>query len=186
MLNEFKVLSFSSSQNHVYTFGVSAASKLNVLMHWLKYSTSWQVNSFTDLTAIDLSSINTTNSSTSTKSIFPRFLVTYFLTSFTYNCRVILISKISEKDILNSFVSLFDGANWSERELFEMFGIKITGHPDLRRLLSDYGFIGFPLRKDFPLSGFRELFYREDSKRVSYSRVEIPQEFRSFRFITKV
>lgn len=181
-LNHFKILSFSNSAAGGYIFGIPAISNIIPFMYWLCNSTTWQADTFTDATVIDLHGTDIESNGFCT---FPRFVVVYMVMSFTYNCRVTILTTLQDYSTFGSLTSLFEGINWSEREMFEMFGIKITGHPDLRRLLSDYGFVGFPLRKDFPMSGFRELFYREDVKRVCYSELEFPQEFRSFRFITQ-
>jgi NADH-quinone oxidoreductase subunit C len=83
-----------------------------------------------------------------------------------------------------SVVSVFSAANWFERELWDMYGVMVSGHPDLRRILTDYGFQGHPLRKDFPLSGYVELRYDEDQKRVVYEPVKLAQEFRNFDFLS--
>jgi NADH-quinone oxidoreductase subunit C len=81
-----------------------------------------------------------------------------------------------------SVISVFPTANWLERETYDMFGILFSGHPDLRRILTDYGFEGYPLRKDFPLTGFKEVRYDDEQKRVVYERVRLTQEFRQFDF----
>ena len=92
-------------------------------------------------------------------------------------------TSTDEASPVPSVVGIYPGANWFEREAFDLYGILFDGHPDLRRILTDYGFGGHPLRKDFPLTGFVELRYDEEQKRVVYEPVKLPQEFRSFDFL---
>ena len=111
-----------------------------------------------------------------------RFDVVYHLLSVYNNLRV-RVKVCTDNDApVPSAVGLFPAANWYEREAFDLYGILFEGHPDLRRILTDYGFRGHPLRKDFPLTGFVELRYDEEQKRVVYEPVKLPQEFRSFDF----
>lgn len=110
--------------------------------------------------------------------ISPRFIVTYILDSLFYTTRLYITCFIDEKEHLNSIVDLFPNANWSEREIWDLFGIRFQGHPDLRRILTDYGFKGHPLRKDFPLTGYYELFYHERQARIKYQKVSLMQAFR--------
>ena len=107
-----------------------------------------------------------------------RFTVIYYLLSLTYNNRLQLITQTNELKGLDSAVMLYSSANWSEREVYDMYGIMFLYHPDLRRILTDYGFSGFPLRKDFPLTGYQELVYSDYSKTTEYRAVELTQEFR--------
>lgn len=109
-----------------------------------------------------------------------RFDVVYHLLSLKFNKRVRV--KVAADSAVPSIVSLFAGADWFEREAWDMYGIRFDGHPDLRRILTDYGFEGHPLRKDFPLTGFVELRYDPEQKRVAYEPVVLTQEFRSFDF----
>ena len=113
-----------------------------------------------------------------------RFDVVYHLLSPQLNHRIRV--KIEADDTLPvpSAVSIFPSANWYEREAFDLYGILFSGHPDLRRILTDYGFQGHPLRKDFPLTGFVEVRYSEEQKRVIYEPVRLPQEFRNFDFLS--
>jgi NADH-quinone oxidoreductase subunit C len=113
-----------------------------------------------------------------------RFDVVYHLLSLAKNRRVRLKVETDEDTPIPSAVSVFPGADWFERETFDMYGISFAGHPDLRRLLTDYGFSGHPLRKDFPLTGYVELRYDEEEKRVVYRPVELVQEFREFDFMS--
>lgn len=109
-----------------------------------------------------------------------RFDVVYHLLSPRQNLRIRVKTSTDETTPVPSVVDIFPGANWFEREAFDLFGILFSGHPDLRRILTDYGFQGHPLRKDFPLTGFIEVRYDEDLKRVVYEPVKLAQEFRSF------
>ena len=113
-----------------------------------------------------------------------RFDVIYHLLSPWQNRRVRVRLKTDEATPVPSAVSVFAGANWFEREAYDLYGIPFSGHPDLRRLLTDYGFEGHPLRKDFPLTGFVELRYDDELKRVVYEPVKLMQEFRSFDFLS--
>ncbi len=113
-----------------------------------------------------------------------RFDVVYHLLSPTRNLRIRLKISTDEATPVASVTEVFPGANWYEREAFDMFGILFTGHPDLRRLLTDYGFDGYPLRKDFPTSGYVELRYDESRKKVVYEPVKLTQEFRSFDYLS--
>ncbi len=111
-----------------------------------------------------------------------RFDVVYNLLSLKHNQRICVKVKTDERTPVPSVVSLYPTANWFEREAWDMYGIMFSGHPDLRRMLTDYGFEGHPLRKEFPLSGHVEMRYSEDEKRVVYEPVSLVQEFRSFDF----
>jgi NADH-quinone oxidoreductase subunit C len=113
-----------------------------------------------------------------------RFDVIYHLLSPWQNHRICVRVKTDEATPVPSSVSVFAGANWFEREAYDLYGILFSGHPDLRRLLTDYGFEGHPLRKDFPLTGFVELRYDDELKRVVYEPVKLMQEFRSFDFLS--
>ncbi|XP_034935823.1 NADH dehydrogenase [ubiquinone] iron-sulfur protein 3, mitochondrial [Chelonus insularis] len=109
-----------------------------------------------------------------------RFELVYNLLSIRFNSRIRVKSYTDELTPVDSVVSIYKGANWYEREVWDMFGIYFTDHPDLRRILTDYGFEGHPLRKDFPLSGFVEVRYDEDVKRIVVEPLELAQEFRKF------
>lgn len=111
-----------------------------------------------------------------------RFRVVYMLQSLTYNARIRVQTHVDELTPLESATSVFKGADWFEREVWDMFGVFFTNHPDLRRILSDYGTSYHALRKDFPLSGYEEVRYDDLEKRVVYEPVEITQEFRQFDF----
>ena len=113
-----------------------------------------------------------------------RFDVVYHMLSMKKNFRIRVKLTTGEETAVPSVVPLFSSANWYERETWDMYGIMFAGHPDLRRLLSDYGFEGHPLRKDFPLTGYVELRYSEEEKRVVYEPVKLVQEFRDFDFMS--
>ena len=113
-----------------------------------------------------------------------RFDVVYHLLSLTRNMRVRVKAMVGEGETIKSAIALYPVAGWFEREAFDMYGIAFENHPDLRRILTDYGFSGYPLRKDFPLTGYVELRYDEELKRVVYQPVQLVQEFRDFDFMS--
>jgi NADH (or F420H2) dehydrogenase, subunit C len=113
-----------------------------------------------------------------------RFDVVYNLLSLTHNRRIRVKVRTDEFTPVPTVTGLFNSANWFERETWDLFGIYFRDHPDLRRILSDYGFQGHPLRKDFPLTGYIEVRYDDDLKRVVYEPVKLPQEFRNFDFLS--
>ena len=113
-----------------------------------------------------------------------RFDVVYHLLSLHRNHRIRVKAEVGEGESVASAVGVWPAANWFEREAFDMYGVQFSGHPDLRRLLTDYGFSGYPLRKDFPLTGFVEVRYDDEQKRVVYDKVALAQEFRSFDFLS--
>jgi NADH-quinone oxidoreductase subunit C len=113
-----------------------------------------------------------------------RFDVVYHLLSLKNNRRIRVKLQTDENTPVPTIVGLYPGANWFERETFDMYGIAFADHPDLRRILTDYGFSGYPLRKDFPLTGFVELRYDDELKRVVYRPVQLVQEFREFDFMS--
>ena len=111
-----------------------------------------------------------------------RFKIVYLLLSHEFNQRIIVSYFINENEKISSLVKIFPSANWMEREIFDMYGIKFNDHPDLRRILTDYGFEGFPLRKDFPLTGHNEVRYSEEDKKVIYEPVKLEQNYRNFDY----
>ena len=111
-----------------------------------------------------------------------RFELVYLFLSHENNLRIKLLIKFETNQSINSLTKIFPSANWMEREVFDMYGIKFKNHPDLRRILTDYGFKGHPLRKDFPLTGFNEVRYSEKDKKVIYEPVKLEQNYRNFDF----
>ena len=111
-----------------------------------------------------------------------RFKMIYLLLSHENNQRIKIEFEIKENDMVNSITSIYPAANWMEREVFDMYGISFKDHPDLRRILTDYGFKGHPLRKDFPLTGHNEVRYNEENKKVIYEPVKLEQNYRNFDY----
>lgn len=140
------------------------------LVDILKNKSNCQFNQLIDIAVIDKPNKNL------------RFQVTYLFLSVKFNTRLYLITKTSETRQLSSLTGLFKSAGWLEREVWDLYGIFFSNHPDLRRILTDYGFLGHPLRKDFPLFGFKEVFFDESRKKITYYPIKTDQNFRSFNF----
>ena len=149
-----------------------APSQLVAFVEFLKTDQSCQFSSLVDITAVDY------------PGRAKRFDVVYHFLSMYQNHRIRLRVSIREEDMVPSIVDVHPSANWFEREVFDMSGILFTGHPDLRRILTDYGFRGYPLRKDFPTTGYTEVRYDEEQKRVVYEPVSLVQEYRQFDFMS--
>ena len=113
-----------------------------------------------------------------------RFEIVYNLLSLTHNLRIRIKVTCGEDEPVPTVTGVFSSANWWEREVWDLFGVMFSGHPDLRRILTDYGFEGHPLRKDFPLTGFVEMRYDDEKKRVVYEPVKLTQEYRTFDFLS--
>jgi NADH-quinone oxidoreductase subunit C len=113
-----------------------------------------------------------------------RFDVVYHLLSPKHNARIRIKIETDEATPVASSITVFPSADWYEREIYDLYGVVFTGHPDMRRILTDYGFEGYPLRKDFPLTGFVEVRYDDELKRVVYEPVRLTQEFRNFDFLS--
>ena len=111
-----------------------------------------------------------------------RFKMVYLLLSHENNTRILINFYIKENEIVSSLTSIFPSSNWMEREVFDMYGISFKDHPDLRRILTDYNFEGYPLRKDFPLTGHKEVRYSQDKKKVIYENVKLEQNYRNFDY----
>ena len=150
----------------------SDADSLIKVLRFLRDDQNCQFKQLVDITAVD----------------FPdrdrRFEIVYNLLSLTHNLRLRIKLPTDESSPVPSATAVFSVALWFEREVWDMYGLFFTDHPDLRRILTDYGFEGHPLRKDFPLTGYVEVRYDEDSKRVVYEPVKLVQEFRSFDFMS--
>ena len=142
------------------------------LIEFLRTDSSCRFSTLVDITAVDHPERPA------------RFDVVWHFLSMYQNQRVRVKVAIREDEIVPSLTGIFPSANWFEREIFDMFGIMFSGHPDLRRLLTDYGFRGFPLRKDFPTTGYVEVRYDEAEKRVVYEPVRLVQEYRQFDFLS--
>lgn len=141
-------------------------------VEFLKADRNCRFSTLIDITAVDYPSRDL------------RFDVVYHFLSMYGNHRIRLKAALDEGDTLTSIMSVHPSANWFEREVFDMFGIIFTGHPDLRRILTDYGFRGHPLKKDFPTTGYTEVRYDEVEKRVVYEPVSLVQEYRQFDFMS--
>ncbi|MGV3278166.1 NADH-quinone oxidoreductase subunit C [Rickettsiales bacterium LUAb2] len=112
-----------------------------------------------------------------------RFVLVYQLLSLAFNLRIRVKTEISENEVVPSLYSYYNNADWLEREVFDMFGIYFSNHPDLRRILTDFGFEGFPLRKDFPLSGHTEVYYDQKEQKVKYKPIKLENEYRDFKSV---
>jgi len=148
------------------------ASEIVRVVKFLRDDARCEFRSIIDITAVDWPSREN------------RFDVVYHFLSPTKNARVRIKVEVDEATPVASIIEVFPGANWFEREVYDLYGVLFTGHPDMRRLLTDYGFEGHPLRKDFPLTGFVEVRYDDELKRVVYDRVRLAQEFRNFDFLS--
>jgi NADH-quinone oxidoreductase subunit C len=153
------------------TISVDLAKIVDVV-RVLKTDPRFRFVNFTDVTAVDYPGREN------------RFDVIYHLMSPVLNERVRLRGEANESTQVPSIITVFPGADWFERETYDLYGVIFTGHPDMRRLLTDYGFDGHPLRKDFPLTGFVEVRYDDAEKRVVYEPVRLNQEFRKFDFLS--
>tara|TARA_B100001057_G_scaffold389421_1_gene397123 strand:+ start:1024 stop:1638 length:615 start_codon:yes stop_codon:yes gene_type:complete len=148
---------------------INKVSLLDVVI-FLKKNNSTKFRQLIDITAVDY--IGSEN----------RFKMIYLFLSHEYNLRINITFNINENEIVNSLTKIFPSANWMEREVFDMYGIKFNDHPDLRRILTDYGFSGHPLRKDFPITGHSEVRYSEEKKKVIYEPVKLEQNYRNFDY----
>ena len=161
---------------HVVAFNQLAvavkAEKIVDVVRYLRDDPGCRFINITDITAVDYPGRE------------KRFEVIYHLLSPTLNARIRLKAEADETTPVPSLIELFPGAGWFEREAYDLYGVRFTGHPDMRRLLTDYGFEGHPLRKDFPLTGHVEVRYDDEQKRVVYEPVRLAQEFRNFDFLS--
>ena len=140
------------------------------VMIFLKTHSSTKFKQLIDITAVDYPERD------------KRFKMVYLLLSHEKNSRIKIEFDIKEGEILSSLTSIFPSANWMEREVFDMYGVEFKDHPDLRRILTDYGFKGHPLRKDFPLTGHNEVRYSEEDKKVIYETVKLEQNYINFDY----
>ncbi len=161
---------------HSVAFGeltlAARAEDIVKVVTFLRDDPRYQFSCVIDVTAVDWPSRE------------KRFDVVYHLLSPKKNLRVRIKVEIDEKTAVPSIISVFPGADWFERETYDLYGVLFTGHPDMRRILTDYGFEGHPLRKDFPLTGFVEVRWDDEQKRVVYDPVRLAQEFRNFDFLS--
>ena len=148
----------------------SDIENINEVVLFLKNNEKCNFGQLIDITAVDFIERE------------KRFRLVYLLLSHENNNRIIINCDIKENTKVNSIVEIFPSANWMEREIFDMYGIIFKNHPDLRRILTDYEFEGYPLRKDFPLTGHTEVRYDEDKKKVVYESVKLDQDYRNFDF----
>lgn len=164
------VLSWEIAQDELNV--TVAPSSLVGFVEFLKTDATCRFSTLVDITAVDY------------PGRAKRFDVVYHFLSMYQNQRIRLRVQIREDEMLPSIIEVHPSANWFEREVFDMFGILFSGHPDLRRILTDYGFRGYPLRKDFPTTGYTEVRYDEVQKRVVYEPVKLVQEYRQFDFLS--
>ncbi len=163
-----KVKSTKINHNHI-CINIENENLLEVVL-FLKNNNQTKFKQLIDITAVDYPQNER------------RFKLVYLFLSHEFNSRIIVDFFINENEIVTSLTSVFPSSNWMEREVFDMYGIKFKDHPDLRRILTDYGFIGHPLRKDFPLTGHNEVRYSEDDKKVIYEPVKLEQNYRNFDY----
>ena len=148
----------------------TSVSEIIEILKFLKFDNRFKFNQLIDIAAIDYPNEE------------KRFELVYLLLSIENNLRVKVSINLETNEKIPSIIKIFPSANWMEREIFDMYGIKFTNHPDLRRILTDYNFKGHPLRKDFPLTGFNEVRYSEKEKKVIYEPVKLEQNYRNFDF----
>ena len=163
-----KINSSSINHNHIF-LNIDEEDLLDVII-FLKTNSETKFKQLIDITAVDYPERE------------QRFKIVYLLLSHENNQRIKVDFFIKENNSITSITSIFPSANWMEREVFDMYGINFTNHPDLRRILTDYGFEGHPLRKDFPLTGHNEVRYSEEDKKVIYEPVKLEQNYRNFDY----
>ena len=163
-----KINSSKIHHNQLY-LNIDSDDLLEVILY-LKTSDETRFRQLIDITAVDYPE----------KDL--RFKLVYLLLSHEFNQRILIDFYINENEVVSALTPIFPASNWMEREVFDMYGIKFKDHPDLRRILTDYGFEGHPLRKDFPLTGQNEVRYSEDKKKVIYESVKLEQNYRNFDY----
>lgn len=164
------IISSSIKYDHLSVYIV--LSSIENITSFLKINNICKFRTLIDITAIDYPAEE------------KRFTLVYHYLSMEQNIRIRIKSSIKEGQIVPSITKLFPAANWFEREVFDMYGILFSNHPDMRRILTDYGFQGHPLRKDFPTTGYLELRYDQERKKVVYEPVKLTQEYRRFDFMS--
>jgi len=163
-----KIKSSKIKHNQLY-LNIDSDDLLEVIL-FLKNNDETRFRQLIDITAVDYPEKD------------KRFKLVYLLLSHEFNQRIIIDFYINENEVVSTLTSILPAANWMEREVFDMYGVKFKDHPDLRRILTDYGFEGHPLRKDFPLTGYNEVRYSEDEKKVIYEPVKLEQNYRNFDY----
>ena len=163
-----KINSSEIKHNQIY-LTIDSEDIIDVIL-FLKTSENTKFRQLVDITAVDYPEND------------KRFNLVYLFLSHEFNTRIIIQSSINENEVVPTITKIYPAANWMEREVFDMYGINFKDHPDLRRILTDYGFEGFPLRKDFPLTGHNEVRYSEDEKKVIYEPVKLEQNYRNFDY----
>ena len=164
----YKIKQSIIRHNQIY-ISIDDNDLLDVIL-FLKTNINTNFKQLIDITAVDYPESDT------------RFKLVYLFLSHENNKRLILDFFVKENEMVPSITSMYPSANWMEREVFDMYGIEFKNHPDLRRILTDYGFEGHPLRKDFPLTGHNEVRYSEDDKKVIYEPVKLEQNYRNFDY----
>ena len=163
-----KIKKSEIKHNQLY-LSIDSEDLINVTL-FIKSNENTKFRQLIDVTVVDL------------PENIQRFKVVYLFLSHEFNQRIILSYFISENEVIPSLTAIYPAANWMEREVFDMYGVKFKDHPDLRRILTDYGFEGHPLRKDFPLTGHSEVRYSEDQKKVISEPVKLEQNYRNFDY----
>ncbi len=163
-----KVKNSNIKHNQIF-LNIENTDLLEVIL-FLKNNNETKFKQLIDITAVDYPEND------------KRFKLVYLFLSHEFNSRIIVDFFVNENEIVSSLTSIFPSANWMEREVFDMYGVKFKDHPDLRRILTDYNFEGFPLRKDFPLSGHNEVRFSEDHKKVVYEPIKLEQNYRNFDY----
>ena len=159
----------SKINHHQLYLNIDSDDLLEVIL-FLKNNDETRFRQLIDITAVDYPEKD------------QRFKLVYLLLSHEFNQRILIDLYINENEIVSTLSSILPAANWMEREVFDMYGVKFKNHPDLRRILTDYGFEGHPLRKDFPLTGHNEVRYSEDKKKVIYESIKLEQNYRNFDY----
>ena len=163
-----KIISSKIKHNQIY-INIEDNDLMEVIL-FLKTNSITKFQQLVDITAVDYPERD------------KRFKMIYLLLSHETNTRIVIDCNVKEGEIVPSLTSIYPSANWMEREVFDMYGIEFKNHPDLRRILTDYGFNGHPLRKDFPLTGHNEVRYSEDEKKVVYEPIKLEQNYRNFDY----